>query len=440
MIQFICQSVFAAHIVKFKATDSATDKPVKIDSVLVKNVTLNVSKMITADSVDLDLITSTEDSLFNISQPQNSVITKPNPFASSAEFQIYKDLSSEVKLQLFDILGNILFTKTIFLENGVHNFIIEGTLLNQGYYYLSVTDKGKRYFTNFLKTEGSLNSVLLNVKKNYENIISYYGKTDGVIVYNKNNIIYSFTCFAKNYHSLNSGEKNIDEFTSLDSLNFVLTTNKKFNISGGTIKIFGINCTYSHYYSRSAPPNEHETRTDSSKSTINFNYDLQNVALPKSPVYYANPYLGCRFLTNLDFSNDSMVVDFCELSFETNSYYNISTSKIVELYFNENSNKIDSLKIRFYIRNFHLQKEVTDDQVNEEIWSNIFLTNIPFSIDIDKNILVEINGKEIANFLKTNYQRNRDQGHGAYMTTERNALIRIDSISDDAYIKIILNP
>lgn len=434
----------AVQIVKFKAFDVATQKPVKIDSVLINNVTENNQKIIKADSVDIDIISNVGANEPEVAPPWFYKSNFPNPFENITFFEVFKSDSSLLTLSLYDLLGNLILSKKEFLNYGVHQFELNGSGLKQDGYYLISNENNNIACLKLMKIGKSSGS---------NPVIKYIGTDNGPEIINKdkkpgisvlivNNNIYTFTCYAKNYQPLNSGEKQGDDLSSNNTIDFLLTTNKKFNANGGIIDINGINCQYYHFSSYIYPPDSHDTSSSVTTSNFNLKYSLQNVPLPypyNSTYYYV---LNAQFLPCSDYSQDSMVVDFCDRNF-THSLkeqnFN-SKSKIVVIKFSQNSNAIDSLSLKFFDKNFHTSITITDNQVDEVIHTNLILTNLPFIIDSLNNITVELTGKDIEQHLKLSYGREERAGHGAYYKILTDKITKIESINDDAYVKIVLTP
>ena len=222
LITFCNQTSFAVQIVKFTATDASTQKSIKIDSILVKNITKNMQKTLTVDSVDIDVITGVDENNYVSNNPQFVINNYPNPFENTTDFQVYKSTSSNVTIALYDLLGNLILTKNEFLDNGIHNFTLNGAGLQQGAYFLKITDGSNQNYIKLIKTgntSGSNPSISYSGANNSE--IVYKGMDNGsrILIYNNN--IFTFTCYSKNYWTLISGEKTVTELSANNVVNFL---------------------------------------------------------------------------------------------------------------------------------------------------------------------------------------------------------------------------
>ncbi|PIX35017.1 MAG: hypothetical protein COZ59_07055 [Bacteroidetes bacterium CG_4_8_14_3_um_filter_31_14] len=74
---------------------------------------------------------------------------KPNPFNYSAKIGFISPNSSIVKLKVFDVIGNIVYSETISAARGENYFDFNGIKLGKGMYIYSISN-GKDTFTKQL--------------------------------------------------------------------------------------------------------------------------------------------------------------------------------------------------------------------------------------------------------------------------------------------------
>ena len=336
------------------------------------------------------------------------------------------------------MLGNLILTKNEFLDNGIHNFTLNGAGLQQGAYFLKITDGSNQNYIKLIKTgntSGSNPSISYSGANNSE--IVYKGMDNGsrILIYNNN--IFTFTCYSKNYWTLISGEKTVTELSANNVVNFLLSSSKKYNINGGYIDISGIYYKYSNYNYYKDPYNTN-TSTDTTTTNFNISYNLQNNYLTYFEEYsaFAN---GGDFLACNNYSSDSLVVDFCDKKFivinESNKQFHDSKSRTVLITFDKDSNKINDLILNYYDKNYYISSNPNGGG-DERIRETLELTNIPFTVDSLKNIVIDIKGRSILDFIKINFNYQNTYGSAEYITIIQKNLIKIDSVSDNAIIKI----
>ncbi len=75
--------------------------------------------------------------------------SKPNPFSYSSKIGYISPSSSEVKLSIFDVVGNLIYKEAMVAVKGENYFDFDGIKLGKGMYIYSITN-GKESFTKQL--------------------------------------------------------------------------------------------------------------------------------------------------------------------------------------------------------------------------------------------------------------------------------------------------
>ena len=75
--------------------------------------------------------------------------SKPNPFSYSAKIGYISPNSTEVKLSIFDVVGNLIYKESMVAVRGENYFDFDGVKLGKGMYIYSITN-GKESFTKQL--------------------------------------------------------------------------------------------------------------------------------------------------------------------------------------------------------------------------------------------------------------------------------------------------
>jgi hypothetical protein len=74
---------------------------------------------------------------------------KPNPFSYSSKIGYISPTSSEVKLSIFDVVGNLIYKESMIAVKGENYFDFDGVKLSKGMYIYSITN-GKELITKQL--------------------------------------------------------------------------------------------------------------------------------------------------------------------------------------------------------------------------------------------------------------------------------------------------
>ena len=368
----------------------------------------------------------------------------PNPFENFTNFQIFVSEPSDVTFTLFDILGNMIFTKTEISSDGYHNFSLIADGLKPGNYYFRISNNQNPFLlklikignsigiTPYLEYKGSEKTITKNIEKNIKPAIQIVDTS-----------LYSFTCYAKGHQAVKIDSVSISKMKSGDTLTFFLIPINKLKIQSGYIEVSGINCKYwyqSDWESRSGSKSK-----DTATKFIPYIFQniIQNIYLPHDDDWYY-PYNG-SFLSCNSY-NVGLILNFCNKSFIMSEYEFDSKSIIVELFFNKDTSIIDSIKFNIYYCNRYYGPSfggLYTCQSDEKIYNNLYIYNLPYTMDSQNNLVVDIKGKDIINFLKIGYSENKSKGGnfgaGSGMGSENENFVSIDSVDDNAYIKLILS-
>jgi hypothetical protein len=430
----------AIEVVKFKVIDAFTQRAVKPDSIVIVNQTKNLTMTITTDSSDLDLLySSVDESHIPIT---SQILVSPNPFENIANLKIIKSGASDLTLGLYDVLGNIFFSKKIYLENGIHNFSLNTQGLNPGVYSLVMKDvKGQNFFKLVKFGTSSGISPSINYLGNEESGIVYNGKDEKSILL-LNNDVYSFYCYAKAYFLDSICNKSTSDLSTNNIQTFYLQSLTKYSIDSGYIEIKGINYLVKEHKSGGDVSGHGTDVIDTISSNFKLQINLKNQYL-NNEKDISMTFPG-SFITCYNNNNDSMITDFCYKTWYQKSGYdydiraNTITSKIQ---FKNNFMIIDTMLINLYNRKYysHFIDRPNVDQ-DDKAYTWLTLHNLPFNIDSLNNLIVEIKGQQIKDFIYLSYSRNYSYSTTAYhaYNIEEDNIIGLDKVADDAYIKITL--
>lgn len=137
----VINSLSFSQIVNFSAFDKVEGSKITLDSIKIQNQSLKKDTiLIGANSFDLNLLsdveseTSKQSELFSISN------SSPNYFESKTRFVIGMPNASTLTLTLRNILGQTLFVYQNFQSSGKYTFLLEGSSLISGIYFISASD------------------------------------------------------------------------------------------------------------------------------------------------------------------------------------------------------------------------------------------------------------------------------------------------------------
>ena len=437
------QYCHAKMLLNFKAIDTTTNISVKPDSIVIRDLTKGLQKTITDTSYDMNLLFT--DVNENESTLKPSFINKnfPNPFDNTTNFQIFVSEPSEVTFTLFDILGNMIFTITENTQDGYHNFRLIANGLEPGSYYLKISDNKEQSYLKFIKM-GSRTGAGTSFE-NYGADLKTNGKPNNPEILLVDNDIYSFKCYAKGYQTVKFDNVNMSTKKSRDTLTFLSQPLNKYNIHSGYIDVSGINCKYFWQKDWTYRSGEGSNDTATHFKAYNFIRNIQNISVMDTEKLYLS--FG-KFLPCQNISNDSLIINFCAKSFSASGNPSsganlISNSTIVQIFFNKNSNKIDSIKFNLYYNNWFTKTNSYGQDINTNIYNNLYLYNLPYRIDSLNHLVVNIFGKNIKDYLKIGYN-NYTSSYGNFgastgMGHEYENFVSIESVDDNAYIKLILS-
>lgn len=84
---------------------------------------------------------------FSVTAPQ------PNPFSSTVKLGCNTEIFQTVSLKIFDMVGKEIYTENLNTNSGENYFNFDGSNLNDGVYFYSVTDEQNRTITKkFIKS------------------------------------------------------------------------------------------------------------------------------------------------------------------------------------------------------------------------------------------------------------------------------------------------
>lgn len=75
----------------------------------------------------------------------------PNPFSDVVSLNYYTPNTSNVTLQVFDVLGNKVYEEKMTADRGENKFKFDGSTLKQGIYIYTVTNGNEHYVKHFVK-------------------------------------------------------------------------------------------------------------------------------------------------------------------------------------------------------------------------------------------------------------------------------------------------
>ena len=80
-----------------------------------------------------------------------SVSIYPNPVSNLLNVNISLNKSENVKVEIFDYTGKIIYTKKVIINNGTNNYKLNVKDLNNGVYLVKITSQNLNYSERFIK-------------------------------------------------------------------------------------------------------------------------------------------------------------------------------------------------------------------------------------------------------------------------------------------------
>lgn len=201
-----------AQYVTFTAKDSKNQKEIKLDSIKIHNITKNRDTvLIGIQSIDLSLISDVKEqsncNLKSLLISQNY----PNEFNNETRFNVYTPSSTNLKLSLIDLLGNKYTESYFYIEPGSQTFILSGSGLNNGIYFLSVQTKNETKCVKIIKTGNSDKKDVYFKLVNNSNVVS--NKINKTFITQAD--IFKFIGYSKTFR-----QSIMNEITPVDSQNY----------------------------------------------------------------------------------------------------------------------------------------------------------------------------------------------------------------------------
>lgn len=430
----------ATQVLWFKAVDANTNLPLKLDSIQVQDITNKTYKTITVDSIDLDYYVMGADD----NSPDYSSFVKlnsANPFEYQTSFTVYESNPSNVTFRLFDLLGNIVLTKSQYLENGVHNFNLDLGGLNAGNYYLNIKDDVK---------QNQLKLIKIGKSNGLANTLEFKGTEKLEVVYQKskynsiqsNNHTFSFKCFKSGYHYINYSNYSIINYQANRENNFTFPLQKNYNYNynsmtlvSSKIKIIRTKSSYAYVGGGT------ESQTSDYESYIQFNdFNFNNYPVYDQVYYLVRnvPILGCPNLTN-----DSLRFNLC--NFNDNFSGNASNdaksySRITDIKFNKDSNYLDFMNYKYTINSYKFDYNNRDGTYIGSDSYEIFFKNVSYTLE-NNNLIILLNSKAIKKSVIFKSSSSLDwHSPASHFSKSSDSIKEVLTIPDDAFIKLTLYP
>lgn len=86
-----------------------------------------------------------------ISSTSIEVLTYPNPFVSTLNFQFSAAISTPIDINLYDVVGRVVYTAITSIENNL--LIIDNLALPDGSYIISLKAQNLNYTTSLIKSK-----------------------------------------------------------------------------------------------------------------------------------------------------------------------------------------------------------------------------------------------------------------------------------------------
>jgi len=229
----VISTITVAQTVTFSALDSILRTPVKLDSVIIENIMRQKdTTLIGINNIDLSTIKS---SVINCPQQYPNIIISenyPNSFESDTKFSIYLAEESNLTLILINLLGQRLTEFNQLLSSGGHSFLLDGSSLSFGAYFIIATNGIYYDKMKIIKMGNSIGNVPH---------FNYLGSISNSNANKFPNIqlgdVYNFIGFSNGYR--NDSLFNISPKNN-DSIQFVMLQNPILDVTGGYFYISGV--------------------------------------------------------------------------------------------------------------------------------------------------------------------------------------------------------
>ncbi|MGA2297222.1 MAG: T9SS type A sorting domain-containing protein [FCB group bacterium] len=153
---------FASDIITFKANNKQDGSNVKIERVLIKNLTKDKEIITTATSFDL--------SYFNILEVKDATPAEfnisnvyPNEFTKNVNFTINAVKSCMLAVSVSDVQGKEVIKNSFLVEPGANKFLLNGEAMPAGAYFIYAKCGEQSLSTKIIKV-GSGNSSIAEIK------------------------------------------------------------------------------------------------------------------------------------------------------------------------------------------------------------------------------------------------------------------------------------
>ena len=87
----------------------------------------------------------------SISATSIEVLTYPNPFVSTLNFQFSTNITTPIDIKLYDVVGRVVYAAKTSIENNL--LIIENLALPNGSYIISLKAQNLNYTTSLIKSK-----------------------------------------------------------------------------------------------------------------------------------------------------------------------------------------------------------------------------------------------------------------------------------------------
>lgn len=74
---------------------------------------------------------------------ENSIVIGPNPVSDQLNLTLNSDITENIEVKIFDILGQLIYRETIYVDEGINTTVLDFQLIANGTYFLNVIINGK---------------------------------------------------------------------------------------------------------------------------------------------------------------------------------------------------------------------------------------------------------------------------------------------------------
>lgn len=199
LIFLLSFALLQSKSIEISALDNKTNLEVIPDYIRVENAFLGLDTTIevkgqTKINFDFGIYTDViDENNLNSSNLISYII--PNPASTTSVFDVNLKDESNLNLELFDLLGNSLISSNLYLNSGIHRFILNIQSLKNGVYFIKANIGSKSKTSKLIVNSTNLDN---NSNLQFEHISSSANFKGNEIQSLKN---YTFTCSKKNYKS-----------------------------------------------------------------------------------------------------------------------------------------------------------------------------------------------------------------------------------------------